>query len=115
MGFWVQLGSMTEWSLACPGSGMAVDWSVLLTSDFTGEVVAGASLVGPAGVTPIGLESGVKVMVDVGTGTCRGAATGTGAKYELSLHPVAKSVKAIAVCIATTILVMKVFFMAGYK
>jgi uncharacterized membrane protein len=111
--FWVQLGNSTEWSLACPGRGMAVDWAALLTSDFTGEVVAGASLVGPAGIVPIGLESGVKVMVDVGAGTCRGAATGTGAKYEVSLHPVASSAKAIAAYVATAILVMRIFFMAA--
>ena len=80
MDFWVQLGNMTEWSFACPGSGMAADWSALLISDFAGDVVAGASLVGPAGIMPIGLESGVNVVVDAATGTCRGAATGTGAK-----------------------------------
>lgn len=36
------------------GMGMAVDCSALLTSDFTADIVAGVSLLGPAGMTPTG-------------------------------------------------------------
>lgn len=46
------LGSKTEWSLACPGSGIAVDCCSLLTSVLPLEVVVAGSRVGPAGSTP---------------------------------------------------------------
>ncbi len=92
---------------------MAADWSVLLTSDFAGDVVAGASLVGPAGTMPIGLESGVTVVVELGTGFVKGAATGAGTKYELSLHPVVNSVKAKAASIAMAKGVLRSVFMVG--
>ncbi len=39
---------------------MEADWSVLLTSDFSFDVVAVASLVDPAGVVPTGLTGVVK-------------------------------------------------------
>jgi hypothetical protein len=105
LGFWVQLGKRTEWSLACPGRGIAVDSSALLTADFAGDVVAGASLVGPAGSMPIGLDSGVIVVVEVGSGTwdARGTATGLGAQYELSLHPVDSNAIVKAVHTAGTV------------
>ncbi len=45
-------GSRTEWSLACPGSGIAVDCCSLLTSVLAFDVVAAVSRVGPAGSTP---------------------------------------------------------------
>lgn len=52
-------GSNTEWSLVCPGSGMAADCCSLLTSVFAFDVVAAASRVGPAGSTPITVVLGV--------------------------------------------------------
>jgi hypothetical protein len=45
-------GSSTEWSLACPGSGIALDCCSLLTSVLALEVVVAGSLVGAAGSTP---------------------------------------------------------------
>ena len=51
---------IAEWSFAWPGSGMEADWSVLLTSDFSFDVVAAASLVRPAGSVPTGLTGVVK-------------------------------------------------------
>ncbi len=54
---------IAEWSFAWPGSGMEADWSVLLTSDFSFDVVAAASAVGPAGVVPAGLTGVVEVTV----------------------------------------------------
>ena len=54
---------IAEWSFAWPGSGMEADWSVLLTSDFSFDVVAAASLVGPAGSVPTGLAGVVEFAV----------------------------------------------------
>ncbi len=54
---------MAEWSFAWPVSGMEADWSVLLTSDFSFDVVAAASFVGPAGSVPTGLTGVVDVTV----------------------------------------------------
>ena len=54
---------IAEWSFAWPGSGMETDWSVLLTSDFSFDVVAAASLVGPAGSVPTGLAGVVEFAV----------------------------------------------------
>ena len=54
---------IAEWSFAWPGSGMEADWSVLLTSDFSFDVVAAASLVGPAGSVPTGLTGVVEFAV----------------------------------------------------
>ncbi len=54
---------IAEWSFAWPGSGMEADWSVLLTSDFSFDVVATASLVGPAGSVPTGLTGVVEFAV----------------------------------------------------
>lgn len=42
---------------------MEADWSVLLTSDFSFDVVAVASLVDPAGVVPTGLTGVVEFAV----------------------------------------------------
>lgn len=53
-------GTNTEWSFAWPGNGIDADWSVLLTSDLSPEVVAAASIVGPAGAVPTGLTGVVK-------------------------------------------------------
>lgn len=52
-------GSNTEWSFACPGNGIALDCCSLLTSVLSVEVVAAASLVGPAGATPNTVVLGV--------------------------------------------------------
>lgn len=54
---------MAEWSPAWPVKGIDTDWSVLLTSDFELEVVAAASLVGPAGTVPTGLTGVVEFAV----------------------------------------------------
>jgi hypothetical protein len=54
---------MAEWSFAWPVKGIDADWSVLLTSDFVLEVVAGASWVGAAGVVPTGLTGVVAFAV----------------------------------------------------
>lgn len=54
---------IAEWSFAWPGSGMEADWSVLLTSDFSFDVVVAASLVGPAGSVPTGLMGVVELAV----------------------------------------------------
>lgn len=55
-------GKSTEWSLACPGSGIALDCCSLLTSVLAFDVVAAGSLVGAAGSTPntvvLGLMTG---------------------------------------------------------
>lgn len=117
MGFCVQLGNSTEWSLACPGMGIAVDWSALLTFDLAGDVVAGASLVGPAGTMPIGLESGVMVTVVEGRGfgIGEGTATGEEAEYALSLHPVVSNAIAKTTCIPDAIGLLKIMFMPGYS
>jgi hypothetical protein len=48
-----------EWSLACPGIGMDWDWSDVLISDFTADLVAGDSTLGPAGAVPTGVSIGV--------------------------------------------------------
>ena len=80
-------GSNTEWSFACPGSGIAVDCCSLLTSDLSFDVVAAGSRVAPAGSTPNTVVLGVLAGVVV-----RGmsAVMGNGI---LSLHPTAKSAK----------------------
>lgn len=93
--------------------GIAVDWSALLTFDLAGDVVAGASLVGPAGTMPIGLERGVIVTVvgGMGSGISEGNATGVGAEYTLSLHPVVSNAIAKAVHMAKTIMAREILFM----
>jgi hypothetical protein len=66
----------------------------------------------------MGLESGVYVMVELGSGTGRGTAVGTAmgvdAANELSLHPVVNTAKAKAVSAIALIDVWTDFFMAGY-
>lgn len=54
---------MAEWSFAWPVKGIEADWSVLLTSDFSFDGVAVASLVGPAGAVPTGLMGVVELAV----------------------------------------------------
>ena len=49
LAFCVALVDGVEWSLACPGMGMAFDCSVLLMSDGTSDVLAGVPGVGSAG------------------------------------------------------------------
>ena len=51
-GFCDGLTSNTEWSLACPGIGMALDCWAALMSDLAGEAEGMESFVGPAGFTP---------------------------------------------------------------
>lgn len=65
--FCVAFGDNVEWSLACPGNGMAFDCCALLRSDLAVEVVAGASGVGPAGTTPTTFERG-SISADVAGG-----------------------------------------------
>ena len=48
-----------EWSFACPGIGIEFDCCVLLMSELAAEVVAGASLVGPAGRVPTRVDGEV--------------------------------------------------------
>jgi hypothetical protein len=62
------LGTTAEWSPACPANGIEADWSVLLTSDFSFDVVAGASLLGPAGAVPTGLMGVVELTVSATVG-----------------------------------------------
>lgn len=57
------LGTTAEWSPAWPVKGIDADWSVLLTSDFSFEVVAAVSLLGPAGTVPTGLTAVVELTV----------------------------------------------------
>ena len=71
---------MAEWSPACPAKGMDADWSVLLTSDFSFDVVAGASLLGPAGAVPMGLIGVVELTVSEIVGL-------VGTATSLFLHP----------------------------
>lgn len=47
---------------------MDADWSVLLTSDFSFDAVAGASLLGPAGAVPIGLMGVLELTVSATVG-----------------------------------------------
>jgi hypothetical protein len=81
------LGTIAEWSFAWPVSGIDADWSVLLTSDFSLDVVAAASLVGPAGVVPTGLTGVVALAVSEIVGT-------TGADKSSFLHPKSKATAA---------------------
>ena len=69
MGNSLDLGTIAEWSFAWPVNGMDADWSVLLTSDFSLDVVAAASLVGPAGMVPMGLTGVVALAVSEIVGT----------------------------------------------
>ena len=62
---------------------MDADWSVLLTSDFSLEVVAAVSLVGPAGTVPTGLTAVVEVTVSEIVGLL-------GADKSCFLHPKSK-------------------------
>jgi uncharacterized protein (UPF0254 family) len=64
---------------------------------------------------PIGLDSGVNVMVEVGSGSwaARGAAIGVGAQYALSLHPADNNAMVKAVYIAAAIGVRRILFMTG--
>ena len=73
-----------EWSLACPGKGIALDCWALLIEDLTGEVVAGASCVGPADSTSITFERG-STSADVAGGDF----AGVDGAVPLSVQPVA--------------------------
>ena len=59
---------------------MDADWSILLTSDFSLEVVPAVSLLGPAGVVPTGLTGVVALAVSDIVGFL-------GADKSLFLHP----------------------------
>ena len=78
------LGTIAEWSFAWPVSGMDADWSTLLTSDFSLEVVPAVSfavsLLGSAGVVPTGLTGVVALAVSAIVGIL-------GADKSSFLHP----------------------------
>lgn len=82
------LGTIAEWSFAWPVSGMDADWSTLLTSDFSLEVVPAVSfavsLLGSAGVVPTGLTGVVALAVSAIVGIL-------GADKSSFLHPKSKT------------------------
>ena len=80
-------GTIAEWSFAWPVNGMDADWSVLLTSDFSLDVVAAVSAVGPAGVVPMGLTGVVELAVSEIVGAL-------GADKSWFLHPKSRAAAA---------------------
>lgn len=78
-------GSKTEWSLACPGNGIAVDCCSLLTSVLALDVVAAGSRVAPAGSTPNTVVLGVMAGAEV-SGALIGAVALIGGVI-FSVHP----------------------------
>lgn len=74
---------------------MDADWSVLVTSDFFRDVVAGASLVGPAGSVPTGLI-GVVVAMGLVKYVFSDIFGGLGADKSSFLHPMSNKGMSIA-------------------
>ncbi len=62
--FCVAFGESVEWSLACPGSGMAESCWDLLTSDFAEDVVPTVSFAVPTCSTPSTLARGSSTGAD---------------------------------------------------
>jgi len=69
LAFCVAFGVGDESSFACLGIGIEFDCCALLISDFAADVVAGASLVGPAGTVPT-TDPCEAVSLAVAAGTC---------------------------------------------
>ena len=99
-----------EWSLAWPGRGIAADSSSLLICDLTGDVVAAASLVGPAGTVPT-TELGRELTVGV-AGTVSSSGVG-GA--ELPQAATAQAATTMIVAARATLTVLNSFMLSPTK
>lgn len=96
MAFCVEFGARVEWSFACPDIGIAFDCCVLLMSEDAAEVVAGASLVGPAGTVPTMLDCEV-VSLAVAAGACA-SGIGETASEQLARSAAVRTIAPINPC-----------------
>ncbi len=95
-GFPTGFGLKTEWSLAWPGIGMALDCWALLISVLAGDVVVAGSGLGPAGGTPSTVVVGVVAASDMG-GALTGAAGALLSEHATNARQV-KTASTMAIC-----------------